>query len=38
MKADAFALKVGPKDRAADREALRAGVEIDELSSVSRDF
>ena len=32
-----FVLKVGPKHRAADREALRdgAGVHIDELSSVS---
>ena len=40
MKADAFVLKVGPKHRAADREALRAdaGVHLDELSSISSDF
>jgi hypothetical protein len=40
MKADAFVLKVGPKDLAADLEALRAraGVRIDALSSVATDF
>jgi hypothetical protein len=40
MKADAFVLKVGPKDLAADLEALRAGagVRIDALSSFATDF
>jgi len=40
MKADAFVLKVGPKDLAADLEALRAGagVRVDALSSVATDL
>lgn len=40
MKADAFVLKVGPQDLAADHDALRAGagVRIDALSSVATDF
>ncbi|MGB5366990.1 MAG: hypothetical protein WBM75_14065 [Polyangiales bacterium] len=40
MKADAFVLKVGPKDLAADHDALRAGagVPIDALSSVATNF
>jgi len=40
MKADAFVLKVGPKDPAADADALRAGagVQINELASVSTDL
>ena len=40
MKADAFVLKVGPKDPAADGDALRAsaGARIDGLSSIATDF
>ncbi|MFW2389943.1 MAG: hypothetical protein ACN4G0_16510 [Polyangiales bacterium] len=40
MKADAFLLKVGPKDPTANRESLRAdsGARIDALSRVSSDL
>lgn len=40
MKADAFVLKVGPKDLEADHDALRAraGVQLNELASVSTDL
>ena len=40
MKSDAFVLKVGPNDPAADSEALRAGagVRVDALSSIATDL
>jgi len=40
MKADAFVLKVGPKDAAADHDALRAGAggRIDALAGLSTDL
>ncbi len=40
MKADAFVFKVGPKDLAADLEALRAGagVQVDALAGVATDL